>query len=138
MSKGKLYFSQNSIHITSYIVDIRGVWYDLMKIKSAKKAVTRPKASKYASLVVAMGFSGYLIAVFCDVFGINVGFFLVIGFSLVLGIGVLWHKRIKSTYHLLLFFPAGKKKVLSLQDEGYIDTLVFIIKKAIRDKKWLV
>jgi len=138
MHKGKLYFSQNSIRISSYIVDIRGTWYNLRKIKSAKKAVTRPKSSKYASLAATIGFWGYIIALICDVFGIKIGFFLVIVFSLVLVIGVLWHKRIKSTYHLILISQAGPKKVLSLQDEGYIDTLVFVIKEAIRDKKWLL
>ena len=131
MEEEKEFLKHKDVFVSNARVIIGGTTYATANITSVTKRITPAKT----------GCAGFLI--FLGVIGIIVGFIVLnsddanngwphIALALVfLGIGVLWYRSMKPTYHIVFASSSGQIDALTSKDGIFINKVVSAINQAI-------
>lgn len=130
MADEKIFLNEASVFVSNSRVVIAGTTYSLANLTSVRKGKTPPNRG-CALVLITLG--SFTVLVSLGVLLEDVGngtLTLVIG-GVAGGLGLLWFRSVKPTFHVVTASSSGETQALSSMDEGLIDRVVHAISEAV-------
>lgn len=130
MSEERAFLNADGVYVSNTRVVIHGTTYAMANITSVRKHVV-PASNGCAALLIAVAAIGIVGALATaltnsgDAWG---GVFLC---GILLLIGVLWFRSLKTKYHLMLATAGGERQGLSSEDQTVVDRVTAAVADAI-------
>jgi len=129
MANEQVFFNERDIYVSNSRISMGGTTYSTANITSVSTRKTPVKAG-CAIALIALGGVGFLsvIPAFIKEPGFAVIGFLIWG--VIIAAGVLWFKRLRPTFHVVLASASGESEALSSKDEALIHQVTNAINEA--------